>query len=348
MQTLFSKIDEYLQSELPFVVYRKPNAEEIKGLFQTNTFLYEVVDGSEKGFVFASFDGDKKYLIPSAESESHVFSYSKEGKVNSLLEIGSPSEEEQDHYKLIVGAAIQAIENGSFQKVVLSRKELVSVKNIDIKIIFERLLQTYTTAFVYCFWHSKVGFWLGATPEQLLKTSGRNFETIALAGTQKVTDVEEVVWLNKEKEEQQLVTDYIVTQLHPHTNSLQVSTPYTIQAGSICHIRTDIKGVWEEHISLEQFIRLLHPTPAVCGYPTELAKEFILNNESYDRSFYTGFLGEMNMDSGSDLFVNLRCMQVSSSEVSLYMGCGITKDSVPENEWQETVNKSMTMKRVLG
>ncbi|MGL5113470.1 MAG: chorismate-binding protein, partial [Flavobacterium sp.] len=61
-----------------------------------------------------------------------------------------------------------------------------------------------------------------------------------------------------------------------------------------------------------------------------------------------GFLGELNIDSSTDLFVNLRCMEVEQQHVRLYMGCGITKDSVPESEWQESVNKSMTMKRVLG
>jgi len=232
--------------------------------------------------------------------------------------------------------------------VVLSREEVVNITKFDINIVFERLLQSYPTAFVYCFFHPEIGLWLGATPEQLLKASGTTFQTIALAGTQKASDIEAVIWPNKEKEEQQLVTDYIVSQLQPYTDDLQISEPYTIQAGAICHIRTDIKGSWKKENTLQQIIHLLHPTPAVCGFPTAVAKDFILKNESYNRSFYTGFLGELNCDSSSDLFVNLRCMQVEGQEVHLYMGCGITKDSVPESEWLETVNKSMTMKRVLG
>ena len=348
MHTLYSKINEHQQLRLPFVVYRKPNASQLKGLFQFDATLYKVSDCSEEGFIFASFDGDQKYIIPKAVSESLYFSFEKKDITIPLPEISHPTVEVQKQYEQLVASGVAAIQNGAFQKVVLSREEVVTIPNFDINIVFERLLQTYPTAFVYCFFHPEMGLWLGATPEQLLKTSGTSFQTIALAGTQKVSDAETVIWPTKEKEEQQLVTDYIVSQLQPYTDELQISEPYTIQAGAICHIRTDIKGRWKKENTLQQIIHLLHPTPAVCGFPTPVTKDFILQNESYNRSFYTGFLGELNIDSSSDLFVNLRCMQVEGQQVHLYMGCGITKDSMPESEWQETVNKSMTMKRVLG
>ena len=98
----------------------------------------------------------------------------------------------------------------------------------------------------------------------------------------------------------------------------------------------------------------LHPTPAVCGLPKETAKQFILKNEGYDREFYTGFLGELNIDfrtfkkDNSDLFVNLRCMEVEKNTATIYVGCGITKDSIPEMEYIETVNKSMTIRKVVN
>ena len=137
-----------------------------------------------------------------------------------------------------------------------------------------------------------------------------------------------------------------------------ISKPYSIKAGNIWHIKTDISGVLNSDFSLEQVIGLLHPTPAVCGLPKEKSKAFILENENYDRSFYTGFLGELNSSFttdpvSSDLFVNLRCMQIESAsehemtKAYLYMGCGITKDSIPVKEWSESINKSMTMKKIL-
>ncbi|MEM6517510.1 MAG: chorismate-binding protein, partial [Bacteroidota bacterium] len=112
----------------------------------------------------------------------------------------------------------------------------------------------------------------------------------------------------------------------------------------------------------------LHPTPAVCGFPKLDAKQFILENENYNRQYYTGFLGELNFKNRrtrntnrrnvensaygsfrleSDLFVNLRCMQIIKNEAHIYVGGGVTRDSTPEKEWEETTNKAATMMDVL-
>jgi isochorismate synthase len=200
---------------------------------------------------------------------------------------------------------------------------------------------------VYCFYHPKIGTWLGATPEQLLKANDKEFQTIALAGTQKDQGSNEVVWAKKEQEEQQFVTDYIVEKIKGVASEVLVSEPYSLKAGSIWHIKTDISGTLNSTSSLQKVIQLLHPTPAVCGFPKDNAKAFILANENYDRSFYTGYLGELNIENKTDLFVNLRCMKISDSQAHLFMGCGITKDSIPEKEWEESINKSATMKKVL-
>jgi isochorismate synthase len=201
---------------------------------------------------------------------------------------------------------------------------------------------------------------MGATPERLLKANNNTFYTMALAGTQKLQGTTEVVWEKKEMEEQQFVTDFILNNLKDLTSEVSVSSPYTLQAGTLAHIKTDIEGVINESSSLKQVVSVLHPTPAVCGLPKETAKDFILENEGYDREYYTGFLGELNKEGfnkeelKSDLYVNLRCMQIkidsnlAKTKAHLYMGCGITKDSIPENEWKESVNKSVTMKKILN
>jgi isochorismate synthase len=103
---------------------------------------------------------------------------------------------------------------------------------------------------------------------------------------------------------------------------------------------------------LKQVISVLHPTPAVCGFTKQEAKDFILENEGTTGNI-TLVLGELNKEGfnkdtlKSDLYVNLRCMKIMKDQAHLYMGCSITKDSNPRKEWEESVNKSMTMKRVL-
>ena len=352
MEPINSKIQNQLKKRLPFVVYSKPNSEGITGFFQNNETLFKVNDFTEKGFVFASFDGAKTYLIPESESELLHFSLDKKEIAFSGKELTKAGNVAKSDFRTLVANGIQAIKNEQFQKVVLSRTEKVEVEDFDMVDAFKKLVLLYPSAFVYCFYHPKIGNWIGATPEQLLKVTENNFETISLAGTQKDTGSSEILWGEKEKEEQQFVTDYLVSRLKNVAKAVQFTKPYSIKAGSIWHIKTDVSGVLNSDSTLKKVIQLLHPTPAVCGLPKEIAKDFILENEPYDRSFYTGFLGELNCSPtkesiSSDLFVNLRCMQIKDSQAHLYIGCGITKDSDPEKEWEESVNKSMTMKKVL-
>lgn len=347
MEIILEKAKNQFKQNLPFVIYKKPNDVSVIGLFQKNDTLFEVNDFTEKGFVFASFDGNKTVLIPENESEIFSVALNKNTTVIPEKESDFPNESDRNNFKNLVSKGIQAIKNNEFKKVVLSRKETVDLVDFDLVATFEKLVQLYPSTFVYCFFHPKVGTWLGATPEQLLKSEDNVFETIALAGTQKDNGSNEVLWHKKEEDEQQFVTDYIVETLSEVASDIMVSKPYSIKAGSIWHIKTDISGVLNSDFGLQQVIQLLHPTPAVCGLPKEQSKTFILENENYDRTFYTGFLGELNMENKTDLFVNLRCMEICESQANLFMGCGITKDSISEKEWEESINKSLTMKRVL-
>lgn len=347
MKQILDKAKNHLAQNLPFVLYKKPKDTNSIGLFQKNDTLFSVTDFTEKGFVFASFDGTKIVLIPEKESEIVTAVFQKKEIVIQEKERHLSDEAAQNKFENLVKKGIQAIENHEFKKVVLSRKESLNLMDFDVITAFESLVQLYPTTFVYCFYHPKVGTWLGATPEQLVKANESEFKTIALAGTQKDTGSNEVVWLKKEQEEQQFVTDYIVEKLKNVASELVVSKPYSLKAGSIWHIKTDISGTLNSSSSLQQVIQLLHPTPAVCGFPKDKSKVFILENEKYDRTFYTGFLGELNIGDKTDLFVNLRCMQIDKAQIHLFMGCGITKDSIPEKEWEESINKSMTMKKIL-
>jgi hypothetical protein len=117
---------------------------------------------------------------------------------------------------------------------------------------------------------------------------------------------------------------------------------------------TIIRWVEKYEKTLKKVIAAVHPTPAVCGLPKQSAKNFIRENEGYNREYYSGFLGELNLDlvtfktAQTDLFVNLRCVKILKDKAQLFIGCGITKDSNPEAEYIETINKSMTMKKIIN
>lgn len=353
MTDLFIKVKTQQEQNLPFVIFCKPNSDKIVGLFQRNDHLYFLENFEEKGFVFAPFDANDFPFLPLEYSDVFVENVNSKDFFVSNVSSVSENLEEKNDFENLVAKGIQAIKNNQFQKVVLSRKEKISVTDFDVEVTFKRLVTNYPTAFKYCFFHPKIGTWLGATPEQLLQTDGNLLKTVALAGTQLNVENQEVIWQEKEKYEQQLVTDFIVGSLEDLVKEITISSPYSVKAGNIWHIKTDISATAKNKNAFQKIIKSLHPTSAVCGLPKEVAKEFILEHENYEREYYAGFLGEMNIDlltfklQKTDLFVNLRCMKIEDKIANLYIGCGITEDSIPENEYIETVNKSMTMKKVI-
>lgn len=347
MPDLLQKLIAQHQKKLPFAAYRKPGEKLVNVLLQNDDTIFHITDFSEKGFVFAPFDLKKnKYYIPCEKSDCFEIPF-ESGKPQENLQKGFPddSAEKNKHIQL-VQKGIDAIKTGQFEKVVISRKLEVNIGQENPIDIFSNLLQTYPQAFVYCWFHPKTGMWMGATPETLLKVESKHFQTMALAGTQKYVPGKEIFWGEKEKEEQGFVTDFLLSELQGKVDNIQFSETETIRAGNLLHLKTSISGQVQTS-NLKQITEALHPTPAVCGLPKQAAKDFILRNENYDRGFYTGFLGELNVDNKTNLYVNLRCMKIEKEKAVLYVGGGITKDSDPESEWEETRNKAGTMLRVL-
>lgn len=355
MNTIFNKIQEALAQQKPFVSYRKPGSTILNSVFlETDTVFYSD-EFTEIGFVFAPFDSNEKTILFPLD-KAFFYSENIENLDFSVLKAIDDSFfdelQKQKHIQL-VNKGIKAISDTTLTKIVLSRKETISTDGLDILFTFKKLIHSYKNAFVYIWFHPKIGLWLGATPETLLKSFNEKFETMSLAGTQPYLENSLVSWGNKELEEQQLVTDFIKNQLENISNDLSISKTETVKAGNLLHLKTKVTGNVNEDYNLKSIIRALHPTPAVCGFPRNEAKTFILQNENYQRTFYTGFLGEINFDAEknelkkSHLFVNLRCMEIKNNKATVFVGGGITKDSDADKEWLETVAKSKTMKSVL-
>lgn len=337
---IFKEINILLLAQNPFVCYVKPNETVWNLLVQKSDEIIEF--SNQAGFVIVPFHEGKKVVIP---FEGNSYS---QGNLENLEKksVGSFTSEsnQKEAFENLVSNGVVAIQNNEFDKVVLSRK-IVLKEQIAIVETFQNLISSYPTAFRYLFFHPKVGLWMGATPEQLVKINQNQFQTVALAGTQLYS--ENVIWATKEIEEQQFVTDYIVVKVKDKVNQLMVTETKTVKAGNLAHLKSFISGQLTADFQVNDLIKALHPTPAVCGLPKEKAIDFILKNEGYNRKYYAGFLGEYNKNNQTDLFVNLRCLEVENDVVNIYVGCGITKDSNPEKEFIETENKSMTMRNVL-
>ena len=337
---VIEEINTLLSAQKPFVCYVKPNESIWNLLIQQSNELIKFYN--QEGFVFMPFHEGDQVVIP---FEGNSIS---QGTVETFEQItaqnGTFENKQNEDFQKLVSQGIEAIQKNKFDKVVLSRK-IVLKKQISIVATFQNLIATYPSAFRYLFFHPRIGLWMGATPEQLVKINQNQFETVALAGTQLYS--ENVIWTTKEIEEQQFVTDYITTKVKNKVKQLIVTDVETVNAGNLIHLKSYIRGDLTSDFQANDLIQTLHPTPAVCGLPKERAIDFILKNEGYDRKYYAGFLGEYNKENLTDLFVNLRCLEVENDVVNIYVGCGITKDSIPEKEFIETENKSMTMRNVL-
>jgi isochorismate synthase len=350
MSDIFFKIKEHLAAQLPFAVYAKPDTDRITGIFQKERAQHSP-DYDGEGFIFAPFNGEAVYIpFDKAEvikSEIEEFGFRKLQPKSFNID-----KESKADFEALVAKSVAAITAGQFEKLVTSRRETIDIEDLESIEVYKKLLEIYPAAFRYCFYSPQSGLWMGATPEQLLKVENNTLHTVALAGTQVYTEEAEAVWETKERQEQEFVTNFIVKELQGHATHITATAPYTFRAGNIVHIKTDISAELNKDENLQSVIETLHPTPAICGLPKKEAKAFLLENEGYDREFYAGYIGEINFDPltgqpKTDIFVNLRCMKMEQGSALLYIGCGITRDSNPEKEFFETVNKSMTMRRVL-
>lgn len=370
LESFFERIATQYENTLPFVAYQKPNSTVIKALFQNDDELYSANTFMESGFVFSPFDANEdSILMPLSKSEQIEAGKVFMSENQCDIKYREVSLEEKSKHIHLIDKGIKAIHSGQFTKVVLSRMETVPLLETKPFSIFKRLLNIYPSAFVYMWYHPKVGLWLGATPETLIEMEGNRFSIMALAGTQDYKGTTNVLWKDKEIEEQQIVTDFIIKQLNSSVENLKVSKTETVKAGNLLHLKTIISAQLKPDSSnLKHLIFDLHPTPAVCGLPKVDAKKFILQNEYYNREFYTGFLGELNYEKSiaprsskknienrayavtkkrTELYVNLRCMQIKEQNAYIYVGGGIMESSNAEAEWEETVSKSKIIKSIL-
>jgi isochorismate synthase len=196
---------------------------------------------------------------------------------------------------------------------------------------------------------------MGATPELLVSVVQNKFKTVALAGTLPYTpeiNLKSVAWTQKEIEEQALVCRYIINCFKKiRLREYEEHGPKTTVAGNLMHLKTE----YEVDMLATNFpqlgsvmLKLLHPTSAVCGMPLENSLSFLNDHEGYNRQFYSGYLGPVNVKKESHIYVNLRCMQIFPDRVRLYAGAGVTADSVSETEWNETEMKMLTLQKIIA
>jgi menaquinone-specific isochorismate synthase len=253
----------------------------------------------------------------------------------------SPASLSEEGFTSAVNKAIERINAGEVEKVVLARElEGTLPTGSDLRVAITRLAESYPDC-----WTFSVDGLFGSSPETLITVHGKKVTARVLAGTAKrgsdnasdLAQAAELASSNKDLDEHGFATRSVLNALTPYAQQLSVSdAPFTLKLPNVWHLATDIAGTLAQGSNSLDLVSALHPTAAVAGTPTAVAVEVIDDLEPFDRGRYAGPVGWIGADGDGEWAIALRCAQLTGSTVTAYAGCGIVSDSVAAQELSET------------
>lgn len=348
MDSAISAAHILASKHIPFCLYRLPGNEDKRIAIDSEVAGPHLI----RRFVVRPFSEESaaEPLVYTAMSRQNLNSdfieYLKTCRNRIPISyLSFPLETSKSEYLQGIRAYLDEIAKGVLKKAIYSRV-IYADKPTEFNPIecFLHLCETFPNAFVHLLSDPRKGNWLGASPELLIKRQGNNVTTVALAGSQALQASGEYTWREKELEEHLLVGRHIEQVFADcDLRLLKKNGPFTIEAGTVAHLKTEYLFEATLEHNMESLIAKLHPTPAVGGTPVAEGLACISRYEPYDRQYYCGIIGEVNSEEDVSLYVNLRCMHVGENKIAIYAGGGITANSDPEEEWLETILKSRTM-----
>ncbi|ATM00174.1 isochorismate synthase [Aeromonas sp. CA23] len=308
-------------------------------------------------FAFDPADASCLYVPGRYERGERAPAAERAAEANQVISVQStPAAAE---FKTSVSSALDAFAQGHLAKVVLSRKLILTLhKPADPEQVLARLMSQNPHAFHFSLPLGQDRRLLGASPELLLRVSGGEVFTHPLAGSAKrggepAQDrqvARDLLASRKDQHEHRLVIDEIRRVLTPHCRELAIpANPTLMSTDTLWHLGTPIAGqLHPGQASVLSLACQLHPTPALCGYPTDLARQFILEQEPFRRALFSGIVGWCDSQGNGEWAVVIRCGVLDGHQVELFAGAGIVAGSDPAMEWAETGTKLGTMLKALG
>lgn len=259
-------------------------------------------------------------------------------------------------WELAVAEAVRRIGEGDLEKVVLARDLVAEATGpVDARWPLTRLAARYPRCWTFC-----VDGLLGATPEMLVRLERGLVTSRVLAGTIRRTgdDAHDLALAaslarsSKDLEEHEYAVQSVARALDPYCSSMNVpETPFVLHLRNVMHLATDVTGVAADGASSLALAAALHPTAAVCGTPTDRARELIRELERMDRGRYAGPVGWIDAAGDGEWGIALRCAQADPAHperLRLFAGCGIVAGSDPEAELAESAAKLVPMRDALA
>lgn len=338
-----------------FAIYRMPYADTCVEIVQhegePELIESPLMLNGRRGFVVAPFtqtDDEPMVLIRPDEVRSMPIS-DADDDMTGLSNVSGDTMDNaimRQYYAEDFSNFHSRLLSGEFQKIVLARCATIQkTSEVGLRALFMKACRLYPRVFVALVSTTYSGTWIIASPEILIEGDGTNWHTMALAGTMTLGNLQ---WSDKNICEQAYVTSYITECIERFTSDFSVEGPYSVRAGQLVHLRTDFRFRTSHPNLLGKLVDALHPTPAVCGIPKDTTHRFIIDNEHTPRSYYSGFMGPLDISGTTHLYVSLRCMQITPEAYRLFAGGGILASSVEQQEWDETQEKMKTMKNIIS
>ncbi|MFK0009543.1 isochorismate synthase MenF [Paenarthrobacter sp. NPDC090520] len=273
----------------------------------------------------------------------------------AILERETPA----THYKEAVAEALRRFTPEGLRKVVLARSQKAALTQpVDVAGLLLRLLRQNPTAYTFAAPLPGGRTLVGASPELLIRRSGTTALSNPLAGSVPLTgdagidreNAEQLIRSAKDLREHAIVVDMVAEVMSGYCKDLDVPpVPELIRTGSMLHLSTKIQGhLRDTNTSALDLAFALHPTPAVCGWPTTTACDLIQELEDVDRGFYAGAAGWVDASGDGEWVVSIRCAEIGDDELRVHAGAGIVPGSDPELEFAETEAKFRTILRGMG
>ena len=263
----------------------------------------------------------------------------------------------EDKWREQVTFAVKSIKEGRLEKVVLARDQIArSNQPINTRSILQRLEIDYPSTWLFL-----VDGLIGATPELLVRLSKSLVTSRVLAGTIQKTGNEDrdlalaasLAKSSKDLEEHEYAVRSVADALEPFCSSTNVpESPFVLHLSNVMHLATDVTGVLNDSATQADVFTLieqLHPTAAVCGTPTEVAKQLINDLEKMNRGRYAAPVGWIDANGDGEIAIALRCglLLEDKKSIRIFAGCGIVAGSDPETEFAESQAKLMPMRTAL-
>lgn len=262
----------------------------------------------------------------------------------------------RDEWIEAVKRARDEIRNNDIKKIVMAREMIVTLNNVpDLTSIINNLIQTQPNSYVFAFEKGEDCF-IGASPERLVRIQDDRVLSTCLAGTaprgnSKDEDErikEQLFHDSKNRDEHDYVVQMIRNSIQPFCHDLNIpNEPIVLSLKDLHHLYTPVTATLKEGATIFDFIKHLHPTPALGGEPKAESLAFIRQHERLDRGWYGAPLGWIDEKMNGEFAVAIRSGLIRKQIISLFAGCGVMKDSDPQLEYEETAVKFLPLFNAL-